>query len=76
MYSPIKIVQIILEKEKVHCFIQKIKQLILMQVFLMIITLNLLKAKAKLLRNTVPHPNSNQANEILRNTTIFVPLKI
>ena len=31
--------------------------------------------KAKLLENTVAQPNPNQANGILKNPTIIVPLK-
>ena len=66
--------QIILKQQEVYGFILKMKQLILMEILLTIIILDFLSL-AELLGNTKAQPNSNQANGILKNAAIAVPLK-
>ena len=53
-------------------FIQKMKQLNLMHILLMII---IFENKAKLLGNTKTQPNPNNPDGILKNATMVVSLK-
>ena len=62
-----------LKRQEVYGFIHKMRQLVLMQILLMMIILNLLN-KAKLLGNTVVQAD-NADNGILKNAAIAVPLK-